>query len=85
MGIVGEITVGGFVEKPGPLGCRKGWTVWQAIQGAGGANEFGSLKRVQLIRDGRLRRIDLTDKEAAPILVQPNDMIEVPQKNFIGR
>lgn len=79
------VTVGGFVRSPGPKQYTRGLTLYSALQAAGGANEFGSMYRVKLIRDGRLRQVDLTKTENKTILVQPNDTIEVPQKNLLGR
>ncbi|MBK1828557.1 polysaccharide biosynthesis/export family protein [Haloferula rosea] len=79
------VTVGGFVRAPGPKPFNRGLTLYSAVQSAGGATEFGSMYRVKLIRNGRLRQVDLTKTENKTILVQPNDTIEVPQKNLLGR
>ena len=66
------------------LRSTKGLTLYQAIQAAGGATEFGSMKRVKLFRNGRQTLYNLTDSKAMGISVQPNDTIEVPQKNMLG-
>jgi len=79
------VTIGGFVRGPGPKPYTRGLTLYSAIQAAGGASEFGSMYRVKLIRNGRLRQVDLTKTENKTILVEPNDTIEVPQKNLLGR
>ena len=79
------VTIGGFVRAPGPKPFNRGLTLYSAIQAAGGATEFGSMYRVKLIRNGRLRQVDMTKTENKTILVQPNDTVEVPQKNLLGR
>ncbi|MGE9271420.1 MAG: polysaccharide biosynthesis/export family protein, partial [Verrucomicrobiales bacterium] len=66
------VTVGGYVRQSGPKPYSKGLTIYSAIQAAGGANEFGSMYRVKLLRNGRLRQLDLTKMENRTILVQPD-------------
>jgi protein involved in polysaccharide export with SLBB domain len=78
------IVLGGFVRAPGPKPFTKGLTLYQAIQAAGGASEFGSMKRVKIYRAGRLTVYDLTKSQFMSVLVQPNDTIEVPQKTPFG-
>lgn len=80
-----RVTVGGFVRSPGPVASGEGLTLRAAIDQAGGASEFGSMRRVKLIRDGKLRQFDLTDEKVGPVAVEPADTIEVPQKMLIGR
>lgn len=79
------VTVGGQVRRPGPVQFQRGLTLYNAVQAAGGATEFGSMYRVKLIRDGRLKQYDLSTTEAKSVEVKPNDTIEVPQKNLLGR
>ena len=79
------ITVGGYVRRNGPVKYTPGMTIYQALQSGGGANEFGSMHRVKLYRNGEVRQFDLTKNEAKNFLVEPNDTIEVPQKNLFGR
>jgi polysaccharide export outer membrane protein len=79
------VTIGGFVRAPGPKPYYRGLTLYSAVQAAGGATEFGSMFRVKLIRDGRLREVDLMKTNNKTILVEPNDTVEVPQKNIFGR
>ncbi len=79
------VTVGGQVRRPGPVKYQRGLNLYNAVQAAGGATEFGSMYRVKLIRNGKLRQYDLTETQAKGVLVKPNDTIEVPQKNIIGR
>ena len=78
------IVIGGQVRAPGPKAFNKGLTLYQAIQTAGGATEFGSMKRVKIYRNGRPTTYDLTKSQFMSVLVQPNDTIEVPQKTPFG-
>ena len=79
------VTVGGQVRSPGPVPFAKELTLWGAIQARGGANEFGSMSRVKLIRNGSERTYDATKAAIKQMPLQRNDTIEVPQKNIIGR
>jgi hypothetical protein len=42
------------------------------------------MKRVKLFRAGRQRQYDLTRLQDMNVLLEPNDTIEVPQKNVWG-
>ena len=79
------VTVGGFVRKTGPVEFTQGLNLYQAIQSAGGANEFGSLKRVTLFRGGKSKTYDLTQPQFMRIQLEPSDTIDVPQKNWLGQ
>lgn len=76
----GTVTVGGQVWQPDPIPCASGLTIWRAIQGAGGPTEFGSMKRVNLFREGSRKVYDLTRPEMKDIILEANDTLEVPQK-----
>jgi len=78
------LTVGGFVRRSGPVSYREGMTLFDAVQTAGGANEFGSVKRVKLIRKGKMREYNLKNDKNKLIPVYPNDSIEIPQKTWLG-
>lgn len=78
------VHIGGQVRAPGPKPFSKGLTLYQAVQAAGGATEFGSMKRIKLFRSGRQTLYDLTKAQFMSVPVQPNDTIEVPQKNMLG-
>ena len=54
------VHIGGQVGRPGPVKFTQGLTLYQAVQAGGGATPFGSMKRVKLFRDGKLRQINLT-------------------------
>ena len=79
------LTVGGQVRRPGPAKYNRGMTLYDAVQAAGGPTEFGSIYRVQLLRNGRLSQFDLTDTRAKTFQVEPGDAIDIPQKNLWGR
>ena len=80
-----QVTVGGCVAEPGPVSVSRRQSIRDAIQSAGGATAFGSMKRVRLVRGGKLGQFDLTDADGAPIVLEANDTIEVPQKPFFDR
>jgi polysaccharide export outer membrane protein len=79
------VTIGGQVKQPGPVRYSRGLTLYNAVQAAGGPSPFGSMYRVKLIRNGKLKEYNLKETEAKGVLVKPNDTIEVPQKNWLGR
>lgn len=78
------VTVGGDVRSPGQIPFTNRLTLWQAVQAAGGENEFGSIKRVRVIRDGKLRQYDLRKPDHMQIPLRPNDAIQVPRKGPFG-
>lgn len=79
------VYLGGDVGKPGPVPYNRTLTLYQALQAAGGENEFGSIKRITLFRNGKSRQIDLTNPQSMNILLEPSDTIEVPRKNWLGQ
>ena len=79
------VTVGGHVKRPGTVPYVKELTLWQAIQAAGGADDFGSMKRVMLTRDGKQKTYDLTQAQFKSIPLQRNDTIEIPQKTWLNQ
>jgi polysaccharide export outer membrane protein len=85
-GIVEQrVHLAGDVRAPGQRPFIDGLTAFQAIQAAGGANEFGAMNRVILWRAGKQQVIDMKSAEGKAVVTQPNDMIEVPRKNIIGQ
>lgn len=80
-----ELTVGGQAKRAGPVKYTRGLTLYNAVQAAGGATEFGSMKRVRVIRGGQLKEYDLTQTKFMNIPVEPNDTIEIPHKTWIGQ
>ena len=79
------VTVGGKVNQPGAKEFQRGMTLFQAVMAAGGATEFGATNRVKLYRNGRVETYDLNRADHKLLQVLPKDVIDVPQKNVIGR
>lgn len=78
-------TVGGSVRGPGQRPFTDGLTLFGAIQAVGGETEFGALTRIKLFRKGKVRIFNLKQDSDKAFLIRPDDMIEVPQKNWAGR
>lgn len=79
------VTVSGFVRSPGPKPYSPGLTLFQAVAAAGGANEFGSMKRVLLMRGKSNRVYNLNNIEDRNVVLQANDTIEIPEKTWRGQ
>lgn len=79
-----KVHIGGKVKKPGPADFTNGLTVYQAVQAAGGPDEFGAMNRVILWREGKQEKIDLKTAEGKAVVAKPNDTIEVPAKSITG-
>jgi protein involved in polysaccharide export with SLBB domain len=82
------VTVSGAVNKPGKVAFERPTTVLQAIMESGGPSEYGTMRRVRLIRTvngiQKSQVMDLHDigKETKPFYVRDNDIIFVPQSTF---
>ena len=79
------VIVGGQVRAPGPVEYTKELTLFAAVQMARGATEFGAMTRVKVIREGKTTEYDLSKDKNKTVTLKPSDIIEVPQKNIIGR
>lgn len=80
------VVVGGQVKRPDVIEYRKNTTILAMIVAAGGPTDFGSMKRVKVIRSGKALVFDLTDaKVRNEALALPDDTIEVPMKNILCR
>jgi polysaccharide export outer membrane protein len=79
------VHVGGQVRRTGPVEYVQGLTIYQAVQAAGGATEFGAMNRVQLLRNGRVQELNLKKPGEMNFLMQQNDTITVPEKNWMGQ
>lgn len=80
-----QVVVGGQVRRTGPVVYRADLTLWQAIQAAGGDNEFAAIRRVQLHRDGKVKIYDLRDNQAKHLVLRENDSVIMPQKRPFER
>jgi protein involved in polysaccharide export with SLBB domain len=81
---VAQISVGGQVRSAGKSEFRKGMTVIQAIDAAGGRNDFGS-RNLFLLRDGKQYCLDFTNLAHKNIALKPGDSIQVDQKGVLDR
>ncbi len=78
------VSAGGQVRRAGESPFRKGMTVLQAIDNAGGRNEFGS-RNVFLLRDGKQYCLDFTNLAHKNIALRPGDSLQVEQKGVLDR
>ena len=76
------ISLGGQVRRAGETPFRKGMTVIQAIDAAGGRNEFGG-RNLLLFRDGKQYCLDFTQLAHKNIVLKPGDSIQVEQKGAV--
>jgi polysaccharide export outer membrane protein len=87
---VTQVVVSGAVGRGGKLSFDRPTTIFQAIMEAGGVSEYGSLKRVHLIRivngEQRTQVLDLrptvTGQTTRPFYVRDGDVIYVPSSPF---
>lgn len=70
----------GEVKKPGTYKLEDGMTVTKAISVAGGFTEKASKTKVQIIRDQDGKQVK--HRAESNELIQPQDIIEVPQSFF---
>ena len=78
------ISVGGQVRHGGDAQYRKGMTVIQAIDGAGGRNDFGG-RNLMLLRAGKQYCLDFTNLAQKNIVLRPGDSIQVEEKGILDR
>jgi polysaccharide export outer membrane protein len=82
-----RVTVGGEVRIPNLYTLRPETTVSQAVALAGGPTERGQLSRVQVVREGRVDMLDLTDPapSTGAQRVRSGDQILVSRRNNLVR
>ena len=73
------ISVGGHVARDGRFPFQKGMTVLQAIDGAGGRNEFAS-RNIYLYRGGKRVCLDFNNLSHKNIALQQGDSLQVAQR-----
>jgi protein involved in polysaccharide export with SLBB domain len=78
------VSVGGQVRRAGETPYRKGMTVIQALDNAGGRNDFGG-RNVFLIRGVKQYCLDFTNLNHKSIVLLPGDSLQVEQKGVIDR
>jgi len=87
---VTQVVVSGAVAKPGKLTFDRPTTVFQAIMEAGGATDYGTLKKVHLVRvvngEQLTQFLDLrptaSGEKTSAFYVRDGDVIFVPQTVF---
>ena len=87
---VTSVYISGAVGRPGKLTFDRPTTVMQALSEAGGINQFGNSRRVQIIRlvrgEERTQLLDLrptiVGKTTRPFYVRDGDIISVPTSPF---
>ena len=86
----GQVTVSGAVAKPGKIEFDRPITVFQAIMQAGGTTQYGTLKKVRVVRiangEQQSQVINLTGtlkgQSSEVVYVKDGDVIFVPQSAF---
>lgn len=87
---VTQVFISGSVGRPGKLTFDRPTTILQALTEAGGINQFGNPRRVQVIRlikgEEKTQVLDLrptlAGKTTRPFYVRDGDIISVPQSAF---
>jgi protein involved in polysaccharide export with SLBB domain len=79
------VTLSGQVRASGQKPFTPGMTLFQAVAAAGGPTEFGSMRRVLLMRGKNAQTYDLNILENRNIPLKPDDTIEVTHKTLIGQ
>lgn len=79
------VSVGGEVNRPGSVPFRPGMTMLQALTDAGGKTDFGNLKEVVLLRDGKTTTYDLSKvgNAGSSLKLKPNDQIVVRPRGLL--
>lgn len=80
VGSQGRVAVGGQVKSPGTFPFTPGDTLGSLVRKAGGATEFGSLRRASVIRGGISTQHDLTTPAGLNTPVQVDDVVEIPAR-----
>jgi polysaccharide biosynthesis/export protein len=84
------VIISGFANKPGPITFDRPTTVYQAIMGAGGVSDYGSLSNIHLTRiingEQRTETINLRPaihgEPTNPKYVQDGDVIYIARSLF---
>lgn len=77
-------TVGGQVRGPGQKSWIEGMTLYSAVQAAGGETPYGAINRVKVYRNGEVLTYNLNIAKDKNVKIYTNDLIDVPQKSWIG-
>lgn len=82
-----RVNVGGHVRMPRLYTLRPEYTIFDAINEAGGPTEQGRLSRVRLYRQGQVHTLDLSgaNPSAAEMRIQSGDRIVVERSTNVFR
>jgi protein involved in polysaccharide export with SLBB domain len=72
-----RVTVGGEAVRPGPVEYNEGMNAFDAFTAAGGADRFGTSRRVFLLRDGTKRTLDMSNDRDKMVPLLPGDTLDV--------
>ena len=75
-----QVYITGSVSRPGPYKYQEGMTLLQALTLAGGVTERGSAGRAKIVRIVGGKKQEIKPKQTD--LVQPEDLIVVPERFF---
>ena len=86
----GQVTVSGAVTRPGKIEFDRPTTVFQAIMQAGGTTQYGTLKKVRLVRtingeqQSQVMNLmgTLKGESSQAVYVKDGDVIFVPESAF---
>jgi protein involved in polysaccharide export with SLBB domain len=79
------VNVGGAVRTPARVPFTEDMTLLDAINAAGGFNDFADQKRVRVLRGSKVTVYDVRKFRRDPskdVNLQPGDRVEVPQSFF---
>jgi protein involved in polysaccharide export with SLBB domain len=76
------VSVAGQVRRAGEMPYRKNMTLLQALDAAGGQNEFGG-RNVLLFREGKQYTLDYNNLAHKNIVLKPGDSMQVEPKGAI--
>ena len=79
-----RVSVGGFVRLPGRKEFPATTNLAEAIELSGGATPFGSIRRVELYREGKKWSYDIRKDAHRKVILHDNDTVNVPQKKWFG-
>lgn len=76
------ISVGGQIRRAGQFPFRKNMTVLQALDAAGGRNDFAS-RNILLVRDKKQYCLDFNQLKHKSIILRPDDSLQVEQRGVL--
>lgn len=81
---VDGVLVLGQARRPGIYPIKEGFTIFQAVQTAGGGTEYSTLRYVSILREKKTIDCDLTKSKYFNTPIRKGDVVVVPLKCFVG-